>query len=319
MIRVLRAGLVAGCLAWPAVAQQTAAPVVPKPAPVQAALPERGTLGWGRLFSNDILGDGHDRWRTGSYTLSLVRGPQWKGTLPGFGQIVEYRLRNEIIASSNLADPDPDDRRYAGVLGFGLFTHFDLAGNEATLGADLVATGPQTGVGRFQAAIHDLIGAPEPGGLDRQIPDGFHPTLMAELARTVRFSQIETVRPFVEARLGDETLLRVGADFIIGGLANGSLLLRDSVTGQRYQAISGTGPFGPSLVLGADIARVARSIYLPSSDAIALSPVRSRLRAGLHWQGQKSEGFYGLSWLSEEFEGQPGGQLLGSITLRLRF
>lgn len=43
---------------------------------------ERVTLGWGRLLNNDALGDGKDRWRTGSYVLSRVRGPSWTGALP---------------------------------------------------------------------------------------------------------------------------------------------------------------------------------------------------------------------------------------------
>ena len=46
-----------------------------------AAAQDRVTLGWGRLLTNDLLGDGRDRWRTGSYTLSRVRGPAWGGSL----------------------------------------------------------------------------------------------------------------------------------------------------------------------------------------------------------------------------------------------
>ena len=53
---------------------------------------ERVTLGWGRIFTNDQIGDGKDRWRTGSYTVSRVRGPSWQGHAGhGFGDILELR------------------------------------------------------------------------------------------------------------------------------------------------------------------------------------------------------------------------------------
>ena len=45
------------------------------PIAAQAQTPERQFLGWGRLFNNDFLGDGQDRWRTGSYTISVLKGP----------------------------------------------------------------------------------------------------------------------------------------------------------------------------------------------------------------------------------------------------
>ena len=35
---------------------------------------DRVTLGWGRLFNNDTLGDTQDRWKTGSYTINHLRG-----------------------------------------------------------------------------------------------------------------------------------------------------------------------------------------------------------------------------------------------------
>ena len=37
---------------------------------------DRTILGYGRLFNNDLIGDGHDRWRTGSYHFSVVTGPE---------------------------------------------------------------------------------------------------------------------------------------------------------------------------------------------------------------------------------------------------
>ena len=285
--------------------------------PVQAA--DRPILGWGRLFTNDFIGDGEDRWRSGSYTVSQVRGQSWDGTLPGFGEILEFRLRSEIIASANLSDPQPDDRRYAGVLGFGVQTHFALARAEASLGAELVVTGDKSGVGRFHSWAHGVIGAPKPGGLDDQISNGIHPALAAELGKTYHFSNNAALRPFVEARAGDETLVRVGADLSFGGFTSGSLMLRDGVTGQRYRAVRGDGAPGMSFLLGGDIAYVAASIYLRSSGVPMLSDSRTRLRAGVHWQAERYELFYGMTYLSKEFETQPEGQVLGSLSVRVKF
>ncbi len=296
--------------AWVSLAMLAAAP---------ACSADRSILGWGRLFTNDFIGDGQDRWRSGSYTISQVRGQTWGGTLPPFGEILEYRLQTQIIAAADLANPSAADRRYAGVLSFGVHSHFSLGGAEASLGADLVVTGPQTGVGGFQSWAHGLAGAPGPGGLDQQISNGFHPTLGAELGKTFTFSNNTSIRPFGELRAGDETLLRVGGDLVIGGFATGSLMLRDTVTGQRYRAIEGDGAPGFSFVLGADVAAVASSVYLPGSDPLELSKTRTRARAGVYWQGDRFDLFYGLTWASREFETQPEGQTLGSLNLRIRF
>lgn len=286
---------------------------------VPALAGDRAILGWGRLFTNDFLGDGQDRWRSGSYTVSQVRGQTWGGTLPPFGEILEYRLQSQIISAADLANPAPGDRRYAGVLSFGLHTHFAFAGAEASLGGDLVVTGRQTGVGRFQSWAHGIVGAPKPGGLDQQISNGFHPTLVAELGKSFHLSDKATLRPFGEVRAGDEVLVRVGGDLVVGGLAEGSLMLRDGVTGQRYRAVRGTGAEGLSFILGGDVAAVASSVYLPAPGAVDLAKTRSRARAGVYWQSERFDLFYGLTWLSREFESQPEGQTLGSVNLRIRF
>ncbi len=94
---------------------------------VPAQAQERQVLGWGRFVSNDATGDGQDRWRTGSYSLSLLRGPEWSGALPAQpGVILEYRLRAEAIAPESLTKANPADRPYVGALSFGLHSHFDV-------------------------------------------------------------------------------------------------------------------------------------------------------------------------------------------------
>lgn len=280
---------------------------------------ERVTLGWGRLFTNDALGDGRDRWRTGSYTLSRIRGPQWDGVLPARpGEVLEFRLRAETIAPADLVTPDPFDRRYAGLLGVGLHTHFAMQGIETSVGLDVVVTGQQTGLGRFQKRVHDLLDLPRPEVLGEQIPDDAHPLLTLELGRTIPLG-VSRVRPFVEAQAGVEDLVRAGVDLSFGQFDTGALMVREAVTGQRYRAVALDRVEGYSVTVGADAARVRGSVFLPEGGAAELSETRHRVRAGLHWQGARSEVFYGLTWMGPEFEQQPEGQLLGSVNLRLRF
>ena len=108
-------------------------------------------LGWGGFVTNDRLGDGQDRWRTGSYTLSVVVGPQGVTQTPArAGRLIELRFHAEGIAPVSIANPAPDDRRFAGILSFGGHTHFTAMGGEVRAGADLVWTGPSTGSDRVQ-------------------------------------------------------------------------------------------------------------------------------------------------------------------------
>ncbi len=280
---------------------------------------ERETLGWGRLFTNDYIGDNDDRWRTGSYAVSKVTGYGWDGALPEtFGEIIEFRFRSEIIAPENIVTAAPGDRRYAGILSFGAHTHFQRQGTEISAGLDLVITGEQTGMGDLQTEIHRILGASKPGVLDDQISNGFHFTGLVEAARTYRISDTVTARPFVELQAGVETLVRVGGDLLIGRLGQDELYVRDVTTGHRYRINRGQHT-GFSAVIGGDIAYVEYSDYLPESDGYVLTDTRSRVRAGVHWQGEKSAIFYGLTWLSEEFEAQPESQIVGSIRLDIKF
>lgn len=284
-----------------------------------SAQEQRVTLGWGRLLTNDLLGDGRDRWRTGSYSLSRVRGASWSGSLPTTpGQILEFRAMGETIAPADLVLPDPDDRRFAGALSFGLHTHFDWNGLDTSLGANLVITGPQTGASDFQGNVHDLLGLAEPQVYDDQIDNAIYPTAVAEIGKRFALPSGEA-RPFVEAQAGVESFVRVGADLSFGGFSRGSLMLRDGPSGQLYRAVAGSRTDGLSFVMGGDIARVFDSHYFEDGDTAQASDTRSRLRAGMHWQGERSEVFYGLTWLGKEFTTQPESQMLGSVNLRLKF
>lgn len=280
---------------------------------------DRVTLGFGRNFNNDFIGDGEDRWRTSSYAISYVRGEPWRGELPDrIGELLEYRLRLESITASNAENPAAGDRRYVGLLSLGAHTHARHQGIELSMGGDLVMVGPMTRIGLMHRKAHKILSQPLPDITD-QMPDAVYPTATFEVGRSFPLGEAAELRPFVQASAGVESLVRVGGDLRIGGAIAGDLLLRDVVTGQFYRGTHGAGQGRYSFMLGADTARVFDSYLLQGSDGFVLTDHRSRVRAGVHWQGESASAFYGVTWLSEEFTAQAEPQAVGSLQLRLRF
>ena len=124
---------------------------------------ERSYIGYGRLIVNDSLGDFHDRWRTGSVAASHVWGPDWTGALPGRPfDILEFRVLAEVIYPLSYNAPRAGDRPYAAAWSFGMHTHFQRGGWDLATGADLVITGPQTGLPDFARALHEVLSLPKP-------------------------------------------------------------------------------------------------------------------------------------------------------------
>ena len=250
---------------------------------------DRTRLGYGRLLTNDTLGDNFDRWRTGSVASSRVWGPAWTGRPPAaFGALIELRLGAEVISPAAVVRPDPRDRPYAGALTAGLHTHFAQGPLDMALGLDLTLTGPATQLDEFQSAFHDLLDIAPPSDqvLDAQIENGIHPSIVFEAGRDFAVAETLTLRPFVEARAGLETLVRAGFDLTIGTHGKGELLVRDPVSGHRYRVIREDWT-GTHFILGADIAHVADSTFLPASAAMnpVLTIAAQALRVADHMMG----------------------------------
>lgn len=280
---------------------------------------ENRTLGWGRIFTNDFLGDGEDRWRTGGYSVSNVRGKEWNGALPTTpGAVIEYRFRTEIIAPENLSNPDAADRRYAGIITFGAHTHFQRNDIEMNVGIDLVVAGPQTRMDDLQDELHDLVGGPTPRVDDASIDNIIIPTFIFEAAKPFQTSEEVIFRPFVEFQAGIETFVRVGGDVTIGSFGKQGLRLRDQISGQRYTGIYDSSSRGWSFMAGFDATYVAESHYLDTS-GIEKEDFRGRARLGLTYEGEFGALFYGATYLSREFEAQDEGQVVGSINARFQF
>ena len=282
---------------------------------------KRVTLGYGRITSNDLIGDGQDRWRTGSVTMSRVWGYEWTGQAPSrLGDLIETRVQGQIMAPANLASVNLADRPYAGAVSFGLHTHASNRGFDYSLGGELVVIGEQTYLDELQTGLHKLFDKPIPSDavLAGQIENTFRPTIVTEIGRTYKFGSSVEFRPFVEGRSGDETLVRVGADFLFGSVGKSELLVRESITGQRYRLIYNSDP-GFSLMVGGDMAYVSSSVYLPEDRGYTLTSRRDRVRFGVNWQGKNASAFYGMTYLGREFTAQSEGQVVGSIRVKLRF
>ncbi|MBF9043304.1 DUF2219 family protein [Rhodobacterales bacterium HKCCE4037] len=300
------AALIAACAATPLAAQTS-------------AYEYQGVV---EIFTNDWfgmpVGDRYDRWRTGGFQVSAFWAPDWTGTLPTRPfELIEARARAEIIAPDNLANPAPGDRRYAPALYFGATTHFDFRGLEVALGADVAILGEQTGLMGLHDSIHRTFGGSDVDLSNFMIEDGIYLNVTGEAARSYDLGT-SSLRPFAEVQTGVETLARVGADIRFGAFDPESFLIRDPITGQRVVAIAGGTVGGWSFAAGADVAYVHDTELLPS-----IGPdhedMRYRVRGAAHYGIGPADFSYGVTYLSEEFVGQDQGQLVGSISLMLRF
>ncbi|SFS97262.1 hypothetical protein SAMN04488040_2547 [Sulfitobacter marinus] len=292
------------------------------------SLPQSGSaegrvyLGYGRLITNDYLGDLQDRERTGAVQSSRVWGPEWTGALPKkLGELVELRLGGEVLAPANLANPASGSRPWAGAISAGIHTHFKPKDIEYAVGASLYVTGPQTGLDSFQRELHELIGDPpaSESTLDNQIENGLHPTVLIEAARTIPIGENKTLRPFIQGQAGVETMMRAGFDVTFGSAAKNAFMVRDSTSGHRYEVIQNAEAKGYTVVAGADFAYVSESTFLPENRGYMLTDHRDRVRLGVHWQGKKASIFYGATWLGKEYEAQPDDQVIGSLRINFSF
>lgn len=281
---------------------------------------ESATLGVGHFFVNDFLGDGHDRWRTGSFAVSLMFGRPDASDLPDTpGALTELRLRTEIIAPRHLNDAGPFDRPYVGELTFGAHTQFQQNGLEYSLGLDIVAVGKATGVSSFQRWFHENLLGMHFSGLAPELPNAIYPTVSAEVAKTIPLSPAVAMRAFGEVQAGVETFVRVGADLSIGDFCSSEVRVRDTVTGFRYKALPCDTRGRLFAVVGADVTSVLDSNLLPASPGLTPTPVRRRLRVGFQFEGQTTDVFYGVTWLSKEFEQQKSGQIVGALNINFKF
>ena len=308
-------GPVAGPLAALAAALLAAAPAAAQDAP--------RWLGFALTSSNDdfFAAEILDRWRTGAVTAHGVFGTGWTPQAGvGFGEVLEFRVDASIRAPESFEDPAPGDRPYAGAVSFGVHAHGAREGLHYRVGGDLVVTGPQSQMAYLQDHLHERTGLPDVDEVaDNQIGDALYLRLSGEAARPLALGRGLTLRPFAEARAGDETFARIGADMLGGSLGSGGLLVRDEATGQLVEATRGAAT-GFGWAAGLDIASVLASAYLPDADGYpGPGDAFARARLGAMWAGRSWSVFAGTAWLGPEFDGQEEGQMVGAVALTLGF
>lgn len=291
-------------------------------APGMAFELNRNLVGRVSVFTNDFLGDGHDRWRTASYFRSTFFGPVWTGDHQPGERRYELRLRGEVIAPTDASQPPmAGERPYVGMAAVGLYSHFGRGRVGYRVGGELVAVGPQTGISSLVETGHDILGFPAPLAASGELANDFYPTFSAEAYRLIPRSggRAFDLRPFVEVQSGVETLARVGIDAIFGNSIDGALMTRDPVTGQILNVATVRRQKGLMPSIGADIAYVQSSNYLPASSGLTVKRARMRVRAGGRYVSGGRDLFLGFTWLGPEYEGQPSGQVIGSLSFNYRF
>lgn len=286
-----------------------------------ASASEFKLIGRAALFSNDYLGDGDDRWRSGSYSRSTFFGPAWDGEMPS-GGVFELRFRGELIAPTEpYKPPTIGERPFVGVAAVGVARHGRTGGLDLRLGADAVFIGPQSGVSSFVTEAHDILGFRASRSTSGELGNDLLPTATFEASRLIAGSARRPfqLRPFVEAQAGAETYARMGVDVLFGQGVAGDLLARDVVTGQLMTVVSMQELAGFTPMIGMDVARVVDSYFLPESSGLKLENWRMRVRGGVRSMGRTRDVFMGLTWLSPEYKGQPSGQVLGSLSIDHHF
>lgn len=284
------------------------------------AAPVSADLTKSSFFTNDFFGDGRDRWRSASYTVFLG----FEGEKTG-GIAHDFRFRAEIISPwGSKKQPTNDDRPYVGMLGFGLFVNENFGKIQYNAGAEILLTGDQTKIADFQQGFHDLTGIA--GYLPKDMPhnhvgDSVTGMVSAEVARG--FSLIEGfyVRPFVGAQVGYETFGRIGLDILVDGYADAQRYVRDPVSGflQPSSPERASKMNDMSFLIGADYTYVTHSDFFPNWSDVEMTNSRLRVRAGVQVRIRKASTFFGITYLSKEFESQVESQTIGVLSLEFPF
>lgn len=270
-------------------------------------------------FTNDALGDGHDRWQSASYQKSWFYS---HGAATKNGAL-ELRARGQIVTPWDIGNQPTQDRPFGASLGLGLFKHGKTGGFETRFGAEFLAIGDQTQLDVLQYTFHDLIGYDS--GYDTRtrndphIDDSFNIKAEAEIAKRFQLGESVAFRPYITAEAGAETAVRLGGDLILGSLARSKsdYWTRDAVTGQALSSKMHKGGF--SVIAGIDKGYVYDSYLLPDNASVSVEKDRTRARFGVQADIGGINIFFGQAMLSEEFVDQSEKQIVGMFSVGMSF
>lgn len=233
---------------------------------------------------------------------------------------------------TQLRNPDPHDRPYAGYLAVngGLIT--DTDDRRTVLSASLGIVGPEAGGQDVQNGFHNLIGDTPNRGWHSQLRD--EPAFELRSQGTWRipiaqFYSLETdALPAAELGVGNvRDYVQAGVNFRIGqGLRSdfGAPRIQPGMSGA--DAYTPVQPFAWYLFAGLDGQAVAHDIFLDGNTWRDSGPHVSKkwdlaeFNAGVAvlWHGVRIT--YTQTWQTEEFDGQKGGLFsFGSLAGSVRF
>lgn len=291
------------------------------------------------IIWNDAIGDGKDRYKSGGLTQGWVipdrritRAPWFDGHASAF----EFQFRGLIVTPENTEFPAADDRpfgEYAAIGGY-LRTierpqHVSALRSLSTenrLGLELGLLGNPVPFFEIQDFVHT-------NSVDNNASNTLDGSFLANIEgrRTWRLHQqlndtdLE-IAPFVQVSAGmRENSARVGGDVIYGSSLEGRLWNHDLATGALIPGGSMPREGGNILIwLGADVGYVASDAlldggFLSDGPSAAREEITGRLRAGVMFELDEVALAYSMTLLTEEFERQRHSQVVGAVSLKLRF
>ena len=259
---------------------------------------------------------------------------------PGQQYNVSLSVGQNMYTPSNTQTeaPQPDDRPYAGWTYFSLALHaktpFQLDSFETSLGM----VGPSARAGETQNNYHTLMGFPRAEGWRHQLHD--EPGLMLSWQRTLRAKRVDLGRDVAwdvlpharvtvgnvlthaaagfETRIGYRLPWDFGTSLIQPG--GGVSAPADPDDPRLRQDTS----FGLHLFAGAEGRAVARNIFLDGntwehSPHVTKRPLVADLMAGIGLVLGRAKLTYTHVYRTEEFDGQRGPQMFGSVSLAVTF
>jgi hypothetical protein len=275
----------------------------------------RGEVG---SFTNDYFGDGHDRWRSGSYQRSYYSQRNQNQWVDG----IELRWRSEIVTPWTPSKQRGGDVPFSTALGFGGSLHRNIGALETRVGGEILVLGELTGLELVQRGVHDGLGMEESYDPNRNnvehVENGVDLRFDLEIATTIHINPNSMIRPYTAITFGGDQETMVGADIVLGSLARAEIWTRDVVTGRlltpqvaQFRSLS--------LVAGWDARSVDASIHLPEGSRVDMEPEQFRTRIGLQVNNAFLDFFIGQAWLTSSFVNQAEPQRVGMLSVAFAF
>lgn len=315
-----------------------------------------GTLGL--YVENDLFAGTDEQYTSGfklswsSHDLEQFRDSRYASPLlPVFNLLPyinekDYQKNLVFALGQNIYTPNDtesydlikDDRPYAGWLYLGIGVVWKNAAVRNSLVLDIGVVGPWSYAQETQRKIHDLRGFDHPNGWDNQLGNEVGFTLAYE--RMWRWPEHERrsgfdweVLPHAGVALGTvRTFANVGAELRAGlnlpddfgtssiGPAATTSTPVDGVMGANRSRFD----IGAYLFTRVDGRAVARNIFLDGntfSDSASVSslPFVADLSVGAAINYKNTKLAYAFVYRTEEFKGQDGGQIFGTVSLNCTF